>query len=144
MVRSRRALLRTVQQFFELELVGLYRWGSGTEIMPAEPNTERDPDRPLRTRTFGKDREAVTVRFGTYTLLVRSPNDDPPLGGVTLHTGESTIDGPLDSETWKRAGELVRQTESQNVDRRSEQRAERPQRVDGRSDPIPGWGRADI
>ncbi len=56
----------------------------------------------------GKYRDVVTVQFGEFDLSVLAPNEAPPLGRIELFSPDGRIEGPLDSETWKRLGVYVR------------------------------------
>lgn len=110
----RLGLSRHVQVFFETELCGLFRFD---QVDFMQPEAAKVPTgwSPLRRPPFGKHREVVEVRFGTYDLSVASPNEVPPLGEVVLTHADGKERGPLDEATWKHIGSIIRERESRNV-----------------------------
>lgn len=133
MIGVRKALVRHAISFFETELLGCYRWGTGTIILPPEANTERDEEKPLRERVFGKNREIVEITFGPWSLTLKSPTEAPPVGVAILKRLDERHEGPIDQSTWKLMGEIVRSTESDNE-------CKPKPSIEQRSDPVPGWG----
>lgn len=135
MIKARKALVRHAIAFFETELIGLYRWGTGTVTEPPEDNTERDDEKPLRDHVFGKHREVLVVNFGPWRLKLESPTEHPPVGYATLEADNLRLfGGAIDQSTWKEMGEIVRSKESSNECKPVIQRPV--------ADPIPGWGSA--
>lgn len=103
-MNGRAGLFRQLQQFFETELCGVYRW-DGVAHFPAEKTNRVEGERP---NAFGKLKEIVAVRFGDYDLTVFSPNEDPPLGWAMLNYPNGAVEGPLDQTTWARIGAFIR------------------------------------
>jgi hypothetical protein len=120
MIRTQFALLRHAQDFFNSDLVGLYRWDRITidpperraALVPNLPPTERRKQMEAR-EGGGKYVERERLRFGPWEILLYSTQERGPLGEVTLrNTGgvgiEDLVTGPLDPATWKKIGEHIR------------------------------------
>lgn len=103
MLSSRALLIRQLQQFFELHLVGLYRW-PGSELRAPEKQEKVRGRRQL-------DKEMVVVDFDGYSLLIKSPDDSPPLGEITLFDTRngSSVKGILDEATWVRIADYIKE-----------------------------------
>jgi len=110
MKSARYALSRHLPVFFETELRGVYRFDEIT-VLPPEDAPRPEGMSPLRRPPYGKYRELVSARFGSYDLEVYSPNERPPLGEVVLKYPDGEISGPLDQVTWQRLGTFIRNRE---------------------------------
>lgn len=109
MKSARYAISRHIPIFFDTELRGLYRYD---QVAMLPPETASKPEGwGQRRAPYGKYREIVAIRFGQYDLTVSSPNESPPLGQVTLAYPDGEVAGPLDQETWRRIGRLIRNRE---------------------------------
>lgn len=109
MERTRQALCRNLQEFFETRLTGILPW----------PDVALDPpikdDRP-RSEREGKYLGRVVARFAKtdersyqFALMVESPVEAPPLGRITLQAwGSRDVTGPIDSTTWDRVAAVIR------------------------------------
>lgn len=121
MIRANAALTRQIQDFFHRHLVGIYRWDD-VEFAPPERNEKPVAQRNSRgrmrraERPEGKFHAIVRIEFSIWRLTVEGPNEHPPLGWLELD-GHGTVEGPLDSATWDRAGALIKKKheEFQNV-----------------------------
>lgn len=121
MIRANAALTRQAQDFFHQYLVGIHRWDEAT-FAPAERNEKPEPiltprgRRRRPDRPEGKYHAIVRMEFGIWRLTIFGPNERPPLGWLELD-GHGMVDGPLDSETWKRMADLIKKNheEFQNV-----------------------------
>lgn len=100
--------MRNINDFFNCELLGVF---AVRDAIIDAPEPAMPPVGRRRCPT-GDYREAVTLRFGGYTLRIRSPGDAPPLGMIELHAGAQTVSGPIIGETWKKLGHFIRQQES--------------------------------
>lgn len=100
-------LYRQLQHFFETELLGVVKWQDCQHDAP----TKEEKIRGQESISFGKFNEVVTVRFGDCSITLESPSQAPPLGRVTFHGGfDATIEGPIDSVTWKKIGRSIKET----------------------------------
>lgn len=103
---ARRALIANARAFFELHLRGCFRWDEVVISKPEKaaelPNGRRNP--------LGPHREMVEIRFGRFTLMLNSPEDDPPLGWIvcTDESGDVT-EGPPDAAIWSNVGRFIRE-----------------------------------
>lgn len=111
---ARFGLSRHLQVFFETELCGLFRFDQ-VEFMQPEAAPLPEGWSKLRRPPFGRNREKVEVRFGTYDLAILSPNEVPPLGEIVLTHAGGVERGPLDEATWKRMGTIIRERERVDV-----------------------------
>lgn len=113
MIRPLAALTRQVQDFFHTYLTEIFKWDQ-VEFAPPEKNEPPPPEINARgrrrrpERTQGKYHERLRMEFGIWRLTVEGPNEHPPLGWLTLE-GREIIEGPLDSTTWKKFGEHIRE-----------------------------------
>lgn len=113
MIRPLAALTRQVQQFFHVYLVGIYSW-EDVEFAAREKNVNLPPQRNSRGRLVrpepaeGKHQVVLRLSFGPWDMRVEGSNEHPPLGWVALK-GFDTIEGPLDTTTWVRIAEHIRQ-----------------------------------
>lgn len=114
MKSARFGLSRHLQVFFETELCGLYRFDE-IQILPAEDAPRPEGWSVLRRAPFGKYRELITIRFAMYELSVASPNENPPLGEITLIHPDGEERGPLDHATWKRIGAFIRERDERQA-----------------------------
>ena len=65
-----------------------------------------------RPNIYGKFKEIAEMRFGNYELRVESPHEAPPLGLARLSWLGGTAEGPLDTMTWRKFGDIIRQRET--------------------------------
>lgn len=118
MIRTQFALLRHAQDFFNSDLVGLYRWDH-VRIDPPEKRAPLIPTlSPQERRKQQESREGggrfleqERLRFGPWEILLYSAQERGPLGEVTLRdfeTAQVLVTGPLDPATWKKIGERIR------------------------------------
>lgn len=118
MIRTQMVLLRHAQDFFNSDLVGLYRWDQ-VRIAPPEKREVLAPNLPPVERRKqieareggGKYLEQERLRFGPWEILLYSAQERGPLGEVSLRdfdTARELVTGPLDSATWKKIGERIR------------------------------------
>lgn len=118
MIRTQMALLRHAQDFFNSDLIGLYRWDQ-VRIAPPELRSVLAPNLPPVERRKqmeareggGKYVEQERLRFGPWEILLYSAQERGPLGEVTLRdfdTSRELVTGPLDPATWKKIGEHIR------------------------------------
>lgn len=118
MIRTQMVLLRHAQDFFNSDLIGLYRWDQ-VRIAPPELRSVLAPNLPRAERRKqmeareggGKYVEQERLRFGPWEILLYSAQERGPLGEVTLRdfdTSRELVTGPLDSATWNKIGEHIR------------------------------------
>ncbi len=118
MIRSSAAMLRHAQDFFNSDLVGLYRWDqvqiSAPDLRPTiPPNAERVARRRLMEEREGKGKylEQERLIFRPWEILIYSSNERPPLGEITLRDFDTTqilVTGPLDPRIWSLIGTRIR------------------------------------
>lgn len=109
-MRARAALFHHLQEFFEKDLRGVFRYGDLTAHV-ARP-VEKKPKE--RRQAFGKVREIVEGSFGRYRISIESPHEAPPLGLVIFRAEDDAtieISGPIDRTTFAQIGEKVRELE---------------------------------
>lgn len=105
MIHARAALIAHIRAFFETELCGLFRYDELEHFQPE--SIEKTPN--YRPNRFEQYKEIAEVRFGNYDLTVCSSAESPPLGKVRLQYLGGHIEGPLDSATWQRMGNIIRE-----------------------------------
>jgi hypothetical protein len=105
-MRARSALFHHLQSFFETHLRGVFKYD---DILPHVPEeVENTPGR--RRNAYGRVKEIVQADFGRFQIMLASPHEAPPLGRVELRfDGKNFVSGPIDSDTFSRAGEAVKQ-----------------------------------
>lgn len=101
-IRIEAGLVRQARDFFEHHLYG---------VMSLADAVIRKPE--LAPKIKGKRQmplEELIVDFGGYTLLIESPEQEPPLGRVQLLNIARGLqeEGPLDVLTWERLGQIVK------------------------------------
>jgi len=114
--------MRQAREFFRAELTGLYSFDEA----PAEFSGDRSRhvrvvDEPQeisakdrRELGVGRWRETVRLVFGPWEIFIRSTNDAPPLGEVSLiDAGDVSgrkplVSGPLDPLTWTKIGTWIK------------------------------------
>lgn len=119
MIRTQMALLRHAQDFFNSDLVGLYRWDR-VAIDPPEKRQALAPNLPPVERRKqmeareggGKYVERERLRFGDWEILLYSAQERGPLGEVTLRQAggvevRDLVTGPLDPATWRKIGDYI-------------------------------------
>lgn len=97
--------MRLVQVLFETHLRGLF---APTEVVfhPAEA-VDIVPGRSRRP--FGKFKEVVSVRFGSFDLTLKSANEMPPLGCISLvGPGGEVEEESLDTLAFDRIGKTIK------------------------------------
>jgi hypothetical protein len=103
-ISARGALMRHAHEFFDQELTGLARLADAT-VRPPEKGEKVPGRRQL-------DKEEVIIDFGQYSLVISGPEVVKPLGKLTLFDRTAptaaTHEGPIDSATWSRFGQIVR------------------------------------
>lgn len=105
MITARRVLLAQAREFVEQHLRGVVSWDQVQQDRP-----ETAPTIGRRRNPMGKFRERAVLRFGPYTLDVRSPDDNPPLGRVALEQdGAVLAEGPLDAAVWAAMGSKIKE-----------------------------------
>lgn len=106
MIVARRVLLGHAREFVETHLRDVVSWDQVRHDNPEPlPKDERG-----RRSLLGKFRERVVLRFGSFMLDVKSPNDEPPLGWVSLYRGDDLeAEGPLDAAIWANIGSKIRE-----------------------------------
>lgn len=109
-MRARAALYRHLQTFFETQTRGIFSYDDAMPF-PAQKADQVDGKRRF---AFGKIKEIVEVRFGEYEMIIASPNEAPPLGKIKLRYPGGEVFGPMDCQTWNRAGEIIRQQRTAN------------------------------
>lgn len=103
MIQARAALYGHLRTFIERELSDLVAYDA-LRHGPADP--EFLPDgRPAGRNRF---RERIRVMFGEYDLLMESTTEAPPLGRITLYWPGGSIEGPLDSATWRKIADHIK------------------------------------
>lgn len=117
-VNGRAALVRQLQAFFEMKMLGLFSWRTvGEEDEDAPEGTirlrapERHPKIPGKRQL---DKDVVAVDFGGYALSVHAPSEAPPLGKIVVfHPELGSIEGPLDEVTWGRVEKFIKERQMQ-------------------------------
>jgi hypothetical protein len=89
------AILRILRQFFETDLCGMCRWDA--------VRIDREEENRVEI--------GFSVGKGRYRITVNPPGDDPPfpLGRVLLIGAQAHIEGPLDSVTWARIAQAIKE-----------------------------------
>lgn len=116
MIRPLAALTRLVQQFFHSHLVGVYDWDEvefapreKTVVAPVAEWPRNGRGKRIRPEQLeGKFAAVLQLRFGPWDLTVEGSSEHPPLGWLTLK-GFETIEGPLDTATWDKFAEHIKQ-----------------------------------
>lgn len=118
-------MVRQLRDFFEDQLCGLYRWqtaGDEDTVPPAGTirlrASEKHEKLPGRRQL---EKEVAIVDFDSYSLVVSSPEEVPPIGRILLYNTVSgeRLEGPLDQATWSQIGEAIKRVKgSENVERR--------------------------
>lgn len=121
MIRPLAALTRQAQDFFHTHLVGIYAWDD-VSFSPPEKTDKPVPfinHRGRRVRPElpeGKFHAVVEMEFGIWRLTIEGPNEQPPLGWLTLEAHEK-LEGPLDAATWKKFAEHIKgETNARNYE----------------------------
>jgi hypothetical protein len=148
LIRERSALTRQVINFFQMHLLGVYRWDEAT-VLPALPiprpvyeiGLTRD-EREAR-RDDRKVHDMVAVKFGPFELIAKGPYEDAqhPCGLIRVTRGDLFVEGPLDEATWKKVGDFIKQKEEN--DERSSSAAAEPALSPGEPDEVRArapWG----
>jgi hypothetical protein len=101
-IRAKAALVRHAKDFFERELFGIITLAETTTRPP-----EKEVKIPGRRQL---DKEELIVDFGQYSLVISSSVVVAPLGRLRLfdRTTNTNEEGPIDSATWSRFGQIVR------------------------------------
>lgn len=120
-MNERRALYRQLQHYFEMDLMGLYRWGDVKHHDPEPVVIERDDrGRRINQRSLGRFIEKAVIEFDGYVLIVFSPNEiergpgEAPSPAVQLYDGIATaenlvVQGANRRETWAQVTRLLRE-----------------------------------
>lgn len=103
MLSNRALLLRQMQQFFEEHLRGFYLW---QEVMHRPPE-KADKIKGVRQR----DKELAIIDFDGYSLILMSPDQQPPLGEILLYDTQDgqTEKGIVDEVTWARIAKIIKE-----------------------------------
>lgn len=93
-----------MRSFFDTELCGAFTWNDivplSGEPAPRGAHNRRNPT--------GEYREIAGISFGDYELVVKSPEEHPPLGEVVLTYPAGDVErGPIDAVLWKRLGTII-------------------------------------
>lgn len=117
MIHPHSALLRHAQDFFRSDLLGLYSWDQ-VRIANPELAAPIPAEASLHDRRAAQDKREgryigqARLIFGTWEILIYSPNERPPLGEVILRPNEiggpALVSGPIDSATWAEIGQKIR------------------------------------
>ena len=104
-IKARKNLLSHARQFFETELCELFRWDQVKHHAPEPaPRTELGRRNPI-----GYHLERVAMSFGPFVLRIQSPEDEPPLGWITLYCESAKVaEGPPDPLIWKHIGSEIK------------------------------------
>lgn len=115
MMNERIALYRQLQNYFERDLFGLYRWGDVKHREPEPVAIERDDrGRRINQKSYGRLVEKAVIEFDGYVLSLASPNEcPPPEPAVLLYDGlprpeNLVVKGVNCTETWKQIARLLR------------------------------------
>jgi len=110
MLSSRALLVRQLQDFFESQMMGRFTWGRNVELRVAEKMEKVIGYRQL-------DKEVAVADFGGYSLMISSPDHEPPLGKIMLFSPERGIlvDGPIDTTTWDSVAKAIKEKEHDHV-----------------------------
>lgn len=101
-IRARAVLIRHAREFFERELFDVLPFASATTRA-----AEKEDKIPGRRQL---DKEELVFDFGPFSLVISSPEVAKPLGKAALFDRRSNThdEGPIDSTTWSRFGQVVR------------------------------------
>ncbi len=120
MMNERRALYRQLQHYFESQLFGLYRWHEVRHRPPEKVQIERDErGRKVNETSLGQLVEQAVIDFDGYTLMIKSANESPPQGQITLMNSDpagtmfEAVSGTISPATWNEVTEVLRR----NLDR---------------------------
>lgn len=113
----REALLRQAREMFTQQLGDLYSWHNVAVGPPEEwPESTGMSEKAAaeyaeKRRELGKYQQKVRLQFDQFEIVVNSPEQQPPLGGIVLSIAMTTGLGyaGLDHETWKRVAGAIRE-----------------------------------
>jgi hypothetical protein len=117
----RTVLVRHLQEFFETRMGGQFRWSTAGEPddLPPEGTIRLRPGE-MNEKIPGKrqtEKGVAIVDFGGYSLMLYSPEENPPIGKVVLwHERFGTLEGPPDVLTWDRIAEAIKSSRVKGKD----------------------------